>query len=101
VPCIELAHLTPTQKKAYILADNKIALNAGWDDELLRVELGELDKMGFNLELTGFNLLEMANIFDNRVISEPESSAKEITTDDYKMDCTCPRCGFEFDNKNA
>lgn len=101
VPCIELAHLTPTQKQAYILADNKIALNAGWDDELLALELGELDKMGFNLELTGFNLLEMANIFDNRVISEPESSAKEINTDDYKMDCTCPRCGFEFDNKNA
>lgn len=101
VPCIELAHLTPTQKQAYILADNKIALNAGWDDELLALELGELDKMGFNLELTGFNLLEMANIFDNRVISEPESSAKEINIDDYKMDCTCPRCGFEFDNKNA
>ena len=101
VPCIELAHLTPTQKKAYILADNKIALNAGWDDELLRLELGELEELGFDLELAGINLFEMANIFDNRLISAPESSAKEINTDDYKMGCTCPRCGFEFDNKNA
>ena len=42
VPCIELAHLTPAQRRAYIIADNKLALNAGWDEELLTIELGEL-----------------------------------------------------------
>jgi ParB-like chromosome segregation protein Spo0J len=47
VPCIELAHLSPVQRRAYILADNKLALNAGWDDEMLRIELGELSLGGF------------------------------------------------------
>ena len=54
VPVIELTHLSAIQKKAYILADNRIAANAGWDDELLGVELAELQDAGFDLELTGF-----------------------------------------------
>ena len=54
VPVIELTHLSAIQKKAYILADNRIAANAGWDDELLGVELAELQEAGFDLELTGF-----------------------------------------------
>lgn len=54
VPCIRLDHLTDAQRKAYILADNKLAMNAGWDDELLALELGELGDLGFDLELTGF-----------------------------------------------
>jgi len=100
-PTITLSGLTDIQKRAYIIADNKLALNAGWDDELLALELTELDELGFDLELTGFSLLEMANIFDDGVRGEPESSAKEINPDDYKMGCTCPKCGFEFDDKNA
>lgn len=55
VPCIELAGLTEAQRKAYILADNKLALNAGWDDEMLRLELGELAAMDFDMMLTGFS----------------------------------------------
>ena len=54
VPVIELSHLTPIQKKAYILADNRIAANAGWDGELLGLELAELQDAGFDLALTGF-----------------------------------------------
>ena len=54
VPCIRLGHLTDAQKKAYVIADNKLALNAGWDNELLAIELGELGDLGFDLELTGF-----------------------------------------------
>jgi len=54
VPCIRLAHLTPAQRKAYVIADNKLALNAGWDAEMLRLELGELKGDGFDLELLGF-----------------------------------------------
>jgi DNA modification methylase len=60
VPVIELAHLTPAQRKAYILADNKLALNAGWDADLLRLELAELQDMGFDLGLTGFDADEIA-----------------------------------------
>jgi DNA modification methylase len=55
VPVIELAHLTPTQKKAYILADNRIAENAGWDEELLKLELAELQAAEYDLDLMGFS----------------------------------------------
>ena len=59
VPCVLHDHLTETQRKAYILADNRLALNAGWDDDLLRIELDELGELGFDLELTGFSLDEI------------------------------------------
>jgi ParB-like chromosome segregation protein Spo0J len=49
VPCIRLAHLTDTQKRAYIIADNKLALNAGWDEEMLALELGELADLDFDI----------------------------------------------------
>lgn len=59
VPCLRLSHLTDTQKRAYVIADNKLALNAGWDDEMLKLELDELVDLGFDLELTGFSLDEI------------------------------------------
>src|SRR3990172_4712299 len=55
VPVIVLDHLSETQKRAYILADNKLAINAGWDEELLGAELAALDKEGFDLGLPGFS----------------------------------------------
>ena len=55
VPVIELGHLSPMQKRAYILADNRLAENAGWDDELLKLELEELRLADFDLALTGFD----------------------------------------------
>lgn len=62
VPTIELSHLTPTQRRAYVLADNQLALNAGWDDELLALELGELKDEGFDLELLGFEADDLAGL---------------------------------------
>src|SRR6185312_16411870 len=62
VPTIELSHLTPAQKRAYILADNRLALSAGWDPDLLRIELGDLQADGFDLNLTGFDLDEISAI---------------------------------------
>ena len=62
VPCIELSGLTETQRKAYILADNKLAMNAGWDDEMLRLELGDLAAMDFDMSLVGFSDEEMLGI---------------------------------------
>ena len=59
VPTIELAELTETQKKAYIIADNRLALNAGWDNEMLKLEFDQLAELGFDLELTGFSLEEI------------------------------------------
>ncbi len=64
VPCVFADHLNEAQKKAYILADNRMALDAGWDEELLRVEIESLEDYGFNVELTGFSPDELSNIFD-------------------------------------
>ena len=55
VPTIKLEHLTDTQKRAYIIADNKIALNSGWDEEMLKIEIEELKLADFDLDLTGFD----------------------------------------------
>lgn len=60
LPVIEAAHLTEAQKRAYVIADNRLALDAGWDNEMLKVELSDLQADGFNLELTGFSLDEIA-----------------------------------------
>lgn len=60
VPVIELAHLNEAQKRAYVLADNQLAASAGWDDELLALELGALAEVGFDLTLTGFSEDELA-----------------------------------------
>lgn len=60
VPTIELSHMSDTQKRAYIIADNKLALNAGWDSEMLALEIGDLKDAGFDLGLTGFSHDEIA-----------------------------------------
>ena len=75
VPVIELAHLTESQKRAYVLADNKLAENAGWDDELLRIELEALQAAGFDLSLTGFADDELAALM-------AELAGNEGLTDD-------------------
>lgn len=61
VPCIRLAHLSEAQRRAYVIADNKLALNAGWDEELLAVELADLREIDFDLSLTGFSETELGS----------------------------------------
>ena len=68
VPTIELADLTETQKKAYIIADNRLALNAGWDNEMLTIELNELLADGFALEMLGFDPKELSALLEPEVI---------------------------------
>ena len=65
VPTITLAGLTDAQKKAYVIADNKLALNAGWDEELLKVELQGLQDLDFDLDLLGFNVDELGAMLAN------------------------------------
>jgi ParB-like chromosome segregation protein Spo0J len=62
VPVIVLDHLTDAQKRAYVIADNQLALNAGWDDELLRAELAALKDEDFNLGLIGFEDEDLARL---------------------------------------
>lgn len=100
VPCIMLDHLTDTQRRAYVIADNKLALNSSWNSELLQLELADLHAAEFNMDLLGFDAasLSLAMGFEDE-LAAPESSSKEIDPDDYKMGCKCPKCGFEFDDK--
>lgn len=94
VPTITLAGLSAAQKRALAIADNKLALNAGWDDELLRLELGELGLEGFDLGLIGFSDLELRDMLD-----EPEfgpGSADDQGRLDQKAPVTCPECGHAF-----
>ena len=76
VPCVFADHLNEAQKKAYILADNRMALDAGWDEELLRVEIESLEDYGFNVELTGFSTEELSSLFDLGV--EPEEDDFDV-----------------------
>ncbi|MFU0524403.1 site-specific DNA-methyltransferase [Gardnerella pickettii] len=77
VPCVKENHLTETQKRAYIIADNKLSLNAGWDNELLAVELSELEGADFNLDLLGFDEAELSDIFD---------ADKDVSDDDFDVE---------------
>jgi len=97
LPCIEAAHLTEAQRRAYVIADNRLALDAGWDNDLLKVELQDLDAAGFDLTLTGFELGEMAALFDEPNF-EPGTEDDQGKLDELapKM-VQCPHCGDEFD----
>ena len=101
VPCIRLAHLSETQKRAYIIADNKLALNAGWDEEMLGLELAELREADFDLDVLGFDNFAIEQFLNppERNDEAPESSGGEIDVDGMHMECACPKCGFEFDPK--
>lgn len=68
VPCIRLGHLSETQKRAYIIADNQLAMNASWDEAMLALELAALNSDGFDLELTGFEPGEL-----ERLLADVES----------------------------
>lgn len=75
VPCIVLCGLTEAQKKAYIIADNKLALNAGWNDELLKIEFDNLKELDFDLNLTGFSADEIEKTL-NEIGSEETEEEK-------------------------
>ncbi|MDE2515727.1 MAG: ParB N-terminal domain-containing protein [Rhodospirillales bacterium] len=76
VPVIRLSGLSKEEQRAYALADNKLALNAGWDQELLAVELQELIDVGFEVELTGFSLAEIDFTLDAEGSAQPEEPEK-------------------------
>jgi ParB-like chromosome segregation protein Spo0J len=103
VPCVRLSHLSDAQKRAYILADNRIALNSGWDEAMLANELQDLHADDVDLGLTGFDPDELSKMlgFEAEEIEPPESSAEEVNTDSFEMQCKCPRCQFEFDPPKA
>lgn len=77
VPCVLVDYLTEAQKKAYIIADNRMAMDAGWDEELLRVEIEALQAEAFDLSLTGFDEVEIAGLFGDD---------SDVQEDDFDVD---------------
>jgi DNA modification methylase len=75
VPTLRLSHLSETERRAYVLADNKLALNAGWDQEILAIELQALVDLDFDLGVTGFSLAEVDLTLDAARNSDPETPA--------------------------
>ena len=98
VPCIRLGHLTDAQKRAYVIADNKLALNAGWDDDALQAELDRLREEDFDLDLLGFS--------DNEMQFDAPDFEPGTEDDQGKLDeldpkfVKCPSCQHVFDSRN-
>ena len=86
VPCVFVDHLTEAQKKAYIIADNRMALDAGWDEELLRVEIEALQAEAFDLALTGFGDDELADLLG--------AEEDEVKDDDYDLTEALEKAAF-------
>lgn len=72
VPTLALSHLSETERRAYVIADNKLALNAGWDKEILAIELQALVDIEFDTELTGFSLAEVDLVIDEAGEADPD-----------------------------
>ena len=87
IPCVFADHLSEAQKKAYIIADNRMAMDAGWDEELLRVEIESLQAEDFDIGLTGFDEKEIADLFG----SGDETSVKD---DDYDLTAALEKASF-------
>lgn len=101
VPCVLADHLTEVQKKAYILADNRMAMDAGWDEELLKIEMEGLQAADFDVSLTGFREDEVTDLFavgeggpEDEAGSNKEYGEEEFGDGEFGHEC--PRCGFRF-----
>jgi len=93
VPCIKVDHLNEFQRKAYIIADNQLALNSDWNFDMLSVEIDELNDVKFDVSLLAFTNEQLAEM-----IGSPEEPVdNELKADEKdKETCICPKCHFEF-----
>jgi ParB-like chromosome segregation protein Spo0J len=99
VPCLRLGYLTEAQKRAYVIADNKLALNSGWDQDMLINELKGLREEDFDLSLTGFDQREIdIYLTDADFAPGTEDDQGKLDELDPKM-VTCPHCKKEFDSR--
>lgn len=92
VPCVRLEHMSAAQKRAYVLADNKLALNAGWDDTILAEELQALltDESGIDISLTGFTIAEVDHLIEDAVPQEDGDPADDVLPDQSDNYDVCP-----------
>ena len=96
IPVIVHAHLTDAQRRAYIIADNQIALNSTWDDELLKVELADIHNEGLDLGLLGFDAEQLGKIMDLDLPAEPAEEAPESSySEQYGVIVVCKDAGHQ------
>ena len=95
VPTICVGWLSESQRRAYVIADNKLALNAGWDNELLQLELADLHEADFDMDLLGFGVDDLAIAMGMGADFEPGTEDDQGKLDEKKP-ITCPNCGHEF-----
>lgn len=104
VPCLFVEDLTEAQKRAYILADNKLALDAGWDDSILKMELEALKELNFDISLTGFDMGEIdINIGEPQEAEKKEQSiyTQKVDIPQYQITGECPEIAELVDTKKA
>ena len=91
VPCLRIDHMSPAEKRAYVLADNKLALNAGWDEELLALELKELMEadIAFDISVTGFSIAEIDSLIDGLAPEEGGDPADDRLPDPDRVPSRC------------
>lgn len=100
IPTVCLSHLNENQRKAYILADNRIALNSGWDTDLLKTEINGLFKEDYDLHLLGFEDREIAALL--KEMNEVDVEGPDEEEDEIKIQyLTCPHCKKEFEKGQA
>ena len=100
VPVMIASSWSESQKRAYVLADNQLALNAGWDSEFLKIELQDLKDVDFNLDLTGFNEGQLANIFLEMEIGNTDAAEEWAGMPDYEgLDPCFKKVTVNFDNE--
>ena len=102
VPVISLDYLSEAQKRAYVIADNKIALDSDWDFGLLASELQAITDDGFDIELTGFSTDELDSLMKSLEPKETKDTASELDLDSFDdFQHECPKCGFEWNDNGT
>ena len=106
VPCVFVSDLTEAQRRAYIIADNRLAEAGAWDAARLKFEMQELQSFGFDTELTGFAMDEIETIYVSAherhapgAVEEAEALELDetLTRHESALQCHCPKCGFVFE----
>lgn len=93
VPCIRLSHLTEHQRRAYVIADNQLALNASWNFDMLSVEIDELNDGKYDISKIGFSTTELAEIIGSPN-EMPKNEEEKLKADEKTT--ICPKCHHEF-----
>jgi hypothetical protein len=96
VPCLRFDHMTEAEKRAYVIADNKLALNAGWDEQLLAEELKGLlaEDAGFDVALTGFSIAEVDTLIEGLSVEDPGDLREDAMPAEAPGSCPCSPDGW-------